>query len=322
MTAGEQGPQRGNSEASHAASVTQKLLCWAALACACDDRTDDLPPVDPNDVDGDGIANDQDICPDAHDPAQHDEDGDRIGDLCDVCPTVVDPEQRDRGELDASAFDDGVGDACDPRPSRGGDRLAALHTFAEDTTPSWLGGGWTIAGDRARATSATSEPARWQNRRAVQGDAVSARLAVERLEFGAAGARLAVALDGDGVQFGRTCTLHADRNGDGNDELEVREIGGATAVRAVSGAVDAPLALIVLRGIDRMAGKVACRLVFGDGRAPLEVSIATIDTLTTGQYVMAAEVADVTVTSLAVYGSPVACPTTATTAGFVACNLP
>ncbi|HWO26042.1 MAG TPA: hypothetical protein VNO30_45260 [Kofleriaceae bacterium] len=333
MTAGEQGPQRRDSEASHAASLAQKLLCWAALACACDGGTDG-PPVDPDDVDGDGIANDLDVCPGTRDPAQHDEDGDRIGDLCDVCPTVADPEQGDRGEVDANAFPDGVGDACDPRPSRGGDRIAALHTFATDTTPSWQGSGWTIDGDRVRATSATSAPARWQHRRAEQGDAVSARLAVEVVAFAAAGAWLSVALDGDGVQSGRTCTLFADRNGDGSgdgsSELEVRELGGAVAVRTVPGAAAGPFDLIILRGIDRLGGKVACRLVFADGRAPIEASITTIDTLTTGQYVMAAEVADVTVTSLVVYASPVACPTTTATttaaaaapAGLAACNHP
>jgi hypothetical protein len=320
MSACEQGPQRGNSKASHVASVAQKLLCWAALACSCDDGTD-RPPVDPDDVDGDGIANAEDVCPGVRDPAQHDEDGDRIGDACDVCPTVVDPEQADRGELDAIAFEDGVGDACDPRPSRGGDKIGALHTFAADSTPSWLGAGWTIDGDRARA--AAGSPARWRHRRAEQGDAVSARLAVEAVVFAADGASLSVTLDGDGVQSGRACTLLADRDADGSGELEVRELGGAAAVRAVPGAAPGaalgPLELIVLRGIDRMGGKVVCRLQYPDGRDPIEASIATIDNLTTGQYVMAAAGADVTVTSLVVYASPVACPAPA---GLAACNIP
>lgn len=294
------------------------LLGWAALACSCDGGTDPLPPVDPDDVDGDGIPNAVDVCPGVQDPAQHDEDGDRVGDTCDVCPTVPDPHQVDRGELSARAFEDGVGDACDPRPSRGGDKIGALHTFASDTTPVWLGAGWTIDGDRAQAIA--SAPARWQHRRGEQGDAVSARLAVEALVFVGDGARLSVALDGDGVQSGRACTLHADRDNDGNDELELREPGGATTVRTVPGGAVAPLELIVLRGIDRMGGgKVVCRLHFAGDQDPIEASIVTVDNLTTGQYVMAAAGAEVTVTSLVVYASPVSCPTGASLA---ACNIP
>ncbi len=39
---------------------------------------------DPNDVDGDGVANDVDNCVDAYNPDQKDADGDGIGDACDV----------------------------------------------------------------------------------------------------------------------------------------------------------------------------------------------------------------------------------------------
>jgi len=317
MSAGEQGPQRGKREASHAASVAQKLLCGLALASACDGGPA-APPVDPNDVDGDGIPNAEDLCPEVQDPAQHDEDGDGIGDLCDVCPTVADPLQADQGELDTLiAFADGVGDACDPRPSRGGDRIGALHTFAADTTAQWLGAGWTIAGDRASASGA----ARWAHMRAVTGDSVTARVAVEAVAWAAPGGAVSIALDGDGVETARSCALIADRNGDGNDELEVRELGGAASVRELAGEVTGPVDLLVQRGVERRTGKglVRCRLVLPAAPAQeIAVTIPTIDDTTTGQYVLAAGGADVVVTSLIVYASPLACPTEPA----VACDVP
>jgi thrombospondin type 3 repeat protein len=315
MSAGEQDPQRGKRETSHAASVAQKLLLGLALACSCDDGTT-APPVDPDDLDGDGIPNARDLCPGVQDPAQHDEDGDGFGDLCDVCPTVADPLQTDQGELDTMiAFQDGVGDACDPRPSRGGDKIGALHTFATDTTPSWLGAGWTIAGDRARASGA----AQWQHVRPVPGDSITARLAVESVVWGTAGGAVAVAVDGDAS--GRSCALVADRNADGNDELEVREPGGATLVRELAGAVAGPFQIFVQRGVDRRTGTgiLHCRFIYPD-RPDHETTatIATSDDATTGQYAFSAAGADVVVTSLIVYSSPIACPSVTA----VACDLP
>jgi len=43
------------------------------------------------DNDGDGIANDQDNCPDDYNPDQSDIDGDGIGDVCDPCPNSPQP---------------------------------------------------------------------------------------------------------------------------------------------------------------------------------------------------------------------------------------
>lgn len=305
MSAGEQGPQPGKRETSHAASVAQKLLCGLALACSCDEGPA-APPVDPDDLDGDGIPNEQDLCPTARDPIQHDEDGDGFGDACDVCPTVADPLQLDLGEVESIAFEDGVGDACDPRPARGGDRIGALHTFATDSTPSWLGAGWTIAGDRARASGA----ARWLHMRAVTGDGLTARLAVEAVAWTAAAGAVTVALDGDGVESARWCALFQDRDGDGRDELEVRELGGASAVRALSQPVTGPIQLVVGRGVERRTGTGRLECYLSRPEAPGDeapLSIPTLDDTTTGQYVLAAAGADVTVTSLIVYGSPIAC---------------
>jgi hypothetical protein len=60
----------------------------------------------PADRDGDGVADEVDLCPEDADPAQADGDGDGVGDACDVCAAVADPDQEDTDG-------DGVGDACD-----------------------------------------------------------------------------------------------------------------------------------------------------------------------------------------------------------------
>jgi cytosine/adenosine deaminase-related metal-dependent hydrolase len=56
---------------------------------ACDpcplDAKDGCPALDANDVDGDGIPNGTDNCPDKANPKQEDADGDGHGDLCDPC---------------------------------------------------------------------------------------------------------------------------------------------------------------------------------------------------------------------------------------------
>lgn len=64
-----------------------------------------------NDLDGDGISNDQDNCPCTANPNQEDSDGDGVGDACDNCPDIPNPGQED-------ADRDGVGDICDNCPYR------------------------------------------------------------------------------------------------------------------------------------------------------------------------------------------------------------
>ncbi len=66
----------------------------------------------------------------------HDEDGDGFPDECDNCPGIANPEQEDRGERDAGAASDGVGDACDPRPALAGDRIALFVPYTEDPLES------------------------------------------------------------------------------------------------------------------------------------------------------------------------------------------
>ncbi|MDJ0840146.1 MAG: thrombospondin type 3 repeat-containing protein [Acidobacteriota bacterium] len=65
---------------------------------ACDD-----------DLDGDGVDNDSDNCPNSANPDQTDADNDGLGDPCDNCPDTTNPDQEDTDR-------DGVGDVCDNCP--------------------------------------------------------------------------------------------------------------------------------------------------------------------------------------------------------------
>ncbi len=58
------------------------------------------------DVDGDGILNEDDNCPETDNPDQEDTDEDGIGNACDNCPNAYNPDQID-------SDDDGTGDACE-----------------------------------------------------------------------------------------------------------------------------------------------------------------------------------------------------------------
>ena len=88
------------------------------------------------DTDGDGIANDQDNCPDTPNPDQADADDDGTGDACnsddpdedgilsaeDNCPNTYNPQQED-------ADADGTGDVCEEADTGGG------GGGGEDSTP-------------------------------------------------------------------------------------------------------------------------------------------------------------------------------------------
>jgi hypothetical protein len=62
-----------------------------------------------SDIDGDGVCDENDICPSAFDDMQLDSDGDGIGDACDNCPNVANPLQED-------GDGDGFGEVCDNCP--------------------------------------------------------------------------------------------------------------------------------------------------------------------------------------------------------------
>ncbi|MCH7878481.1 MAG: thrombospondin type 3 repeat-containing protein [candidate division Zixibacteria bacterium] len=68
--------------------------------------TVDIQLLGVSDIDGDGVADQDDNCPLAPNPSQADVDADGIGDFCDNCPNHTNPGQEDQD-------DDGIGDVCD-----------------------------------------------------------------------------------------------------------------------------------------------------------------------------------------------------------------
>ncbi len=65
-----------------------------------------------NDIDGDGILDAEDNCPDVYNPCQLDRDFDRVGDECDTCIDDFNPGEAQHQHSD----DDGTPDACDRCP--------------------------------------------------------------------------------------------------------------------------------------------------------------------------------------------------------------
>lgn len=89
----------------------------------------------------------------------HDDDGDCVPDMVDKCPGLPDPAQGDQdGDL--------VGDACDPDPLQGGNKLLV---FVPNTDPLTLSGwntsgAWSIANDalaNADVMNGTEDWAYW-----------------------------------------------------------------------------------------------------------------------------------------------------------------
>ncbi len=103
-----------------------------------DEREDcDLGEVTSDDADGDGVTDDEDLCPESWSPEQWDWDDDGVGDACDPCPLAPDTQScdHDPDDIDGDGLGnddddcpynndpeqtdgdgDGVGDACDPCP--------------------------------------------------------------------------------------------------------------------------------------------------------------------------------------------------------------
>jgi hypothetical protein len=95
---------------------------------------------------GDGIGDACDLCPDTDDTNANDEDGDGYFDGCDNCPFHPNPGQQDLGEESNAGVADGIGDACDPRPTEGGDSRLFYDAFSGTLEGTWnaTGGSWSV----------------------------------------------------------------------------------------------------------------------------------------------------------------------------------
>lgn len=95
---------------------------------------------DMSDSDGDGVATEDDNCPETYNPDQADPDGDLIGSACDNCPDTYNPDQLDMNG-------DGIGDHCDgdvhiitftlPDGVRGEPYFAQLEAIGGTEPYSW-----------------------------------------------------------------------------------------------------------------------------------------------------------------------------------------
>lgn len=278
--------------------VVLGLVVVSALACS--DDASSTGPVDPDDVDGDGVANEADNCPRTSNTDQHDEDGDAIGDDCDNCPSVGNPDQADTTEvaLMSGAFADGVGDACDRRPGVGGDEIAAFFPFASDAElDAWTVDGFAIVDDELRASGS----ARALARRGVQGHGVVVAARMSSLAWtSASGGVVRLAIDGDGVGAGNVCELRQTTAG---NELVAREVGGATMMTPVAAAPPGdPQTLVAWRLVRGSANELTC-IVEGESRRA-EASVALTDDLIVGAYAIGSTGATVSVSSLLVLSSP------------------
>jgi hypothetical protein len=261
---------------------TTALLCLLAVIGACGD-------------DGGASRVDAASCQSTADP--HDEDGDGIFDACDNCPATANPNQADTTEIDARAFADGVGDACDPRGGLGGDVLRGFYSFASDTQSSaWTGSGWTISDDALHAAG----NAAWTTTRTQQGDGYFVLAQIASLSPGAQG-ELAIIINGDGVSTGAICSLQGMM-------LTAREVGGAesSVMLATAIAPAEPVTLIAWRIISLVASQripdIKCRVTHS-GRMK-EVTVTLTDDSATGAHLISAIDASVDISSLSVYTSP------------------
>ena len=85
---------------------------FCVIVCGHGEREDALPD---GDVDGDGVPNDVDVCPETPDPLQRDRDSDGRGDLCDACEGAGAAETCNGQDDDCDGQTDdgfGVGASC------------------------------------------------------------------------------------------------------------------------------------------------------------------------------------------------------------------
>ncbi len=281
-----------------------RWISLALVACAACTGDDGIQgPADPNDVDGDGIPNAADLCPNKQDPTQHDEDADRVGDACDNCPASPNANQADTTELGERQFPDGVGDACDRRPKIADDTIAKFFPFADPAeAAAFTGTGWTIANDRATGTTA-----RWFSKRNEPGDGITMQARIGKLAWTMPDASVSVVVDGDGVTAGFTCTIvHAPTG----DTLEIQEIGGAVnTMRVGPFFADDKLVLSVTRAYTHLATGTAACFLGVNGGLERRIDVSTVDDLAIGTYAVATTDAEVEIDAALVMTTPFACDT-------------
>lgn len=284
-------------------SLAQKLralhLGWILATWTACTEVEPLifPPLDPDDLDRDGIPNADDNCPERHNVDQHDEDLDGVGDACDVCPADTDPDQSDFGEAGAFGFGDGIGDACDPRASRDGDRLVKFDGFGTDTSANWRGTGWGIGADVARAIT----EARWAHPQEFQGDGLYAKISVLGLIWLLPEGRVEVSVNGDGETGGASCAIVRDTDGDGEDELVAREVGGMIETVSLGRAITRPTTITAWRSIDLQRDAfLICRV---DDQDLIEIPL--FDEIPSGSFGFASSGAITSIGSISAYTFPI-----------------
>lgn len=275
------------------------VCAWLVLA-ACGGGNGSTPDAgDPNDLDGDHVANADDNCPRVFNADQHDEDGDAVGDACDNCPALANPNQADTTEEGLMQFPDGVGDACDPQTALGGNDLAAFYAFAElDDANAFTGDGWTIADDQLHATGT----AQWDSKRAARGLGVWLTTTLTSLTWTSTTARVAFTIDGDG---GGTCSIVRDTNGDGLDELVLTEpFDSMTASLGAAIGPGSKLEVTLIRQINWAAqtGTFKCSVKLGG--VTTTVTVPTPDVNWVGSYRLASAGASIDLDHLGVVTSP------------------
>ncbi len=81
------GPVPGEVCAPGEAMIRYDYPDWSCHGSICPEPG--IPPEGEVDTDGDGVADEADLCPEVFDPYQADSDGDGVGDLCDEDPGYV-----------------------------------------------------------------------------------------------------------------------------------------------------------------------------------------------------------------------------------------
>ena len=282
------------------------------LAIAACGHSASGPDANPDDVDGDGVLNARDNCPERYNADQHDEDGDGVGDVCDNCPTISNANQSDVSETAVTyQLPDGVGDACDLRPGLAGDQVIEFYPFADPAhDATWTAGGWIVGNDDATA----SGTAQWTSSQNAKGYGLSLRAQLDSIVWDAPAmgsgtaptGRIALGTDGDASSAGGICALEADRDNDMLDELHVYEIGGADMTKSLGIALDGSqhVELIIWRSIDELhnSGSITC--IADVAGTKTKIQIPTIDTDVVGSHGVAATAVHAVATSVIVYTSP------------------